>query len=219
MLQTETRFCHVIHNPVTSAGLNPHHILQLITEVCISWICRHGWANRRQRHRGTNLFSNSTPNIDVKHKSSSDRFYMDGFQANRKSHLEPTGYGLLMSMTGGNDNARLDYRGPSRQTTSRLAVLNTLKPPTSVPNHRAATYDMLHLGSDPSPVGDTETGVLLFHVLFCFSSQFIEICILMCSILYFIKNNNFTASCPFFPPNDLSGWTVLLQSLYLSFLK
>jgi len=35
MLQTETRFCHVIHNPVTLAGLNPHHVLQLITEVCI----------------------------------------------------------------------------------------------------------------------------------------------------------------------------------------
>jgi hypothetical protein len=144
---------------------------------------------------------------------------MDGFQANIKSQLEPTGDGLLMSMTGQNDNARLNYRGPSRQTTSRLAVLNTLKPPTSGLNHTAATYDMLHMGSDPSPVDDTEPGVLHFHVLLCFSSQFFEICILMCSILYFIKNNNFTASCPFFPPNDLSGGTVFLQSFYLSFLK
>jgi hypothetical protein len=111
---------------------------------------------------------------------------MDGFQANSKSQLEPTGDGLLMSMTGQNENARLNYGGPSRQTTSRLAGLNTLKPPTSALNHRAATYDMLCMGSDPSPVDDTEPGVLRFHVLLCLSSQFIEICILMCSILYFI---------------------------------
>jgi hypothetical protein len=129
---------------------------------------------------------------------------MDGFQANSKSQLEPTGDGLLMSMTGRNAMKSLNYRGPSRQTTSWLAVLNTLKPPTSVPTHRTATYDMLRLGSDPSPVDDTEPGVLCFHVLLDFSSQFVEICILMCSILYFIKNNNFTASCPFFTPNDLS---------------
>lgn len=218
MLQTETRFCHVIHNPVTSAGLNPHHILQFITDVCISWICRHGWANRHERHCGTNLFSNSAHNIDVRHKSSSDRFYTDGFQANSKSQLEPTGDGLFMSMTGGNDKARLNYGGLSRQTT-RLAALNTLKPPTSVPDRRVATYDILCLGSDPSPVEDTEPGVLRFHVLLGLSSQFVDICILMCSILYFIKNNNFTASCPFLPPNDLSGWTMFLQCLYLSFLK
>jgi hypothetical protein len=93
---------------------------------------------------------------------------MDGFQANNKPQLEPTGDGLLMSMTGGNDNARLNYGGLSRQTTSRLAMLNTLKPPTSVPNHRAATYDMLHLDSDPSSVDDTEPGVLCFHVLCAF---------------------------------------------------
>jgi hypothetical protein len=143
---------------------------------------------------------------------------MDGFQANSKSQLKRTGDGLLMSMTGGNDKARLKYRGPSRQTF-RLAVLNTLKPPTSVPNHRAATYDMLCLGSEPSPVDNSEPGVLRFHVLLGFSNQFVEICILMCSIHYFIKNNNFTASCPFFPPNVLSGWTVFLRSLYISFLK
>jgi len=144
---------------------------------------------------------------------------MDGFQANSKSQLQPTRDGLLMSVTSENDKARLNYGGPSRQTTARLAALNKLKPPTSIPNHRAATYDMLHLGSDPSPVDDTEPGVLHFHVRMGFSSQFIEICILMCSIIYFIKNNNFTALCPFFPPNGLSGWTVFLQSLYLSFLK
>jgi len=125
----------------------------------------------------------------VRHKSSSDMLYMDGFHANSKSQLED---GLLMSMTCGNDKTRLNYRGPSRQTTPWLAVLNTLRPPTSVLNHRAATYDMLHLGSDPSPVDDTEPGVLRFHVLLGFSSQFIEICILMYSILYFIKNNSFT---------------------------
>jgi len=84
---------------------------------------------------------------------------MDGFQANSKFQLQPTGDGLLMSVTSGNDEARLNYGGPSRQTTSQLAVLNTLKPPTSVPNRRAATYDMLRLGSDPSPVDDTEPGV------------------------------------------------------------
>jgi len=108
---------------------------------------------------------------------------MDGFQANSKSQLQPTGDGLLMSVTSRNDKARLNYGGPSRQTTSRLAVLNSLKPPTSVLNQRAATYDMLCLGSDPSPVDATEPGVLCFHVLMGFSSQFIEICILMCSIL------------------------------------
>ena len=216
MLQTETRFCQIIHNPVTSAGMNPHHIHKLITEVCIPWICRHGWANRHERHRGTTRFSNSAHNIDVRHKSSSDRLYMDDFQANSKSQLEPTGDGLLMSMTGQNDNARLNYGGPSRP---RLAVLNTLKPPTSVRNCTTATYDMLCLGSDPFPVDDTEPGVLHLHVLLCSSSQFVELCILLCNILYLIQNNNFTASCPFLPPNDLSGWTVFLQSLYLSFLK
>ena len=127
------------------------------TEIYIhSWTLRHDRANRHERHGGTNLFSNSTHNIDVRHKSSPDRLYMDGFQANSKSQLEPTGDGLLMSMTGGNDKARLNYGGPSREATSRLAVLNTLKPPTSVLNHRAATYDMLRLGSDFSPLDDTE---------------------------------------------------------------
>lgn len=90
---------------------------------------------------------------------------MGGFQANSESQLEPTGDGLLMSTTGGNYKARLNYGGPSRQITSRLAVLNTLKPPTSVPMRIAATYDMLHLSSDPSLVDDTEPGVLYFHVL------------------------------------------------------
>lgn len=125
---------------------------------------------------------------------------MDGFQASSKSQLEPTGDGLLMSRTGGNDKARLNYRGPSRQITARLDVLNTLKPPTSVPKRIAATYDMLRLSSDPSAVDDNEPGVLHFHALLGFSRQFVEICILMCSALYFIKNNSFTASCPFVPP-------------------
>ena len=126
---------------------------------------------------------------------------MDGFQANRKSRLEPTGDGLLMSRTGGNDKARLNYGGPSRQTTSQLPLLNTLKPSISVPNRIAATYDMLCLGSDPSPMDDSEPGVLHFHVLLGFSRQFVVICISMFTILYFTKNNNFTAaSCPIVPP-------------------
>lgn len=126
---------------------------------------RHGWSNRRERHHGTNLFSNSKHNFDARHKSSSNGFYMDGFQANSKSGLEPTGDRLLMSRTGGDEKARLNYGGPSRQT-SRLAVLNTLKPPISVPNRVAATCNMLSLCSDSSPVDDTEPGLLHFHVTF-----------------------------------------------------
>jgi hypothetical protein len=106
-----------------------------------------------------------------------------------------------MSRTGWDDMARLNYRGRSRQTTSQLAVLNKLRPPKSVPNHMAATCDILSLCSDPSPVDDTKSGLLKFHIKFLgFSRRLVESSILMFSILpllyWDLKYKDIMSICP-----------------------
>jgi hypothetical protein len=103
-------------------------------------------------------------------KYASEGWHRGNFQVNSETDLEPVGDRLLMSMSGGNDEARMYYGGQSRQTPSRLSMFNTLKPPTLAPDCVSATYhDLLSLCSDPPlAVNDIKPGLLHLQILFTF---------------------------------------------------
>lgn len=108
------------------------------------------------------LCSNCNHNFASNCKSDSEEMHVDGFQASIKTDLEPAAKRILLPRCGGDDDkARMYCGGHSRLTTFLLAKCNTLKPPASVQNCVAATYDLLRVCSDlPSSEGDIEPGLL-----------------------------------------------------------